>query len=501
MAKYNITNLNYIATGNNRSFLNMDIVLDYEIYDYIHLLCAETQSSGYVTLGDAKTETNLCALHHDIGTEHGNGYWYPNKYIQHGESDMMPLSKEGFYEAIILNEQQEHYIETDPSNRKYIRLYLSCCTIEMKNKIAEFNRNRETFNCTYLLDNAMNDKNVIQSQSSLAKNMYDIRDVTIQKQGTHESKNTELYNTSYHHDIYVPTMLEHPIGFCQANLNNEYLNDAVLITQNTQQSPYDLKTTLLSTRGDYTTDTFYNSNIEPNNDKTYTYCTKTEREDFGYSLTPRRNYMNISKAYIVDLPVNSALVPGQAHANDVADYDDGQIYYLRLHTTKSAFNPQYSMEMSSTTSLANARTYCGIGTSGGRPYLKFYDDSTYVALSSDGKKLDHVTVRRANSKSGSFTDQTTTPYQKIEFLYPVDYANEAKHKSNVFTIGILSTNIGTLAQQINDKIEDGDDTDYDRELLDKLTTLSVDITHAIQDIVEHITPANTQLFDVYFKED
>lgn len=508
MAKYNITNLNYIATGSNRSFLNMDIELGYEIYDYVHLLCAETESSGFMNVGDAKNyrlngiENNLCALHHDIGTEQGKGYWYPNKYIRHGENDMSPLSKERFHEAIILNEQQDHFIETDPGQRKYIRLYLSCCTLEMKQKIAEFNRNREIYNCTYLLDNATNNKNVFYSRgSTLAKNMYDIRDVTIQKQGTHESKNPEMFGTDYHHDIYVPSMAQHPIGFVQANLDGEYLNDALMITQNLNFAPSDLKTTLLSSRGEYSNDTFYYSDILPNNGKTYTYCTKLEREDFGFALNPKRNYMGLSKAFIVDMPVDSAQVPGQSYANDVAKYDDGQIYYMRMHTTKSAFNPLYSMEMSSTTTLANARTYCGIGTSGGRPYLKYYDDVTYEALSSDGKNLENITAIRKNSKSGMATDTTTTPYQKIEYIYPVDYAGDAKHKSNVFTIGILSTNIGTLAQRVNDKIEDDTAQDTDYELLDKLNTLSADITHAIRDIVEMITPANTQLFDVYFKED
>ena len=76
----------------------------------------------------------------------------------------------------------------------------------------------------------------------------------------------------------------------------------------------------------------------------------------------------------------------QREANDIADYDEGLIYYLRMHTTKSAFNPQYTMEMSSTTSIMNARTYCGIGVCGGRPYLKYYDDSTYNSISAmDGE--------------------------------------------------------------------------------------------------------------------
>jgi len=42
MAKYNITDLNYIAVGANRCFINMDIQLGYQEYDYLHLLCAET---------------------------------------------------------------------------------------------------------------------------------------------------------------------------------------------------------------------------------------------------------------------------------------------------------------------------------------------------------------------------------------------------------------------------------------------------------------------------
>ena len=511
MAKYNITNLNYLATGNNRSFLNMDIELGYEIYDFVHLLCAETQSSGFVNLGDAinyrknGNDDNLCALHHDIGIEHGNGFWYPNKYIQHGESDLDPLSKENYYESIILNEQQDHYVETDPEQRKYIRLYLSCCTNELKQKIQQFNRDREMVNCTYLLDHAENDKNLFKTIShdtnSHVKDMYDIRDVTIKKQGTHGQKNSELFNTDYHHDIYAPQQTQHPIGFCQTNLDSEYLNDTIMMTQNIGMSNYDLKTDLMSTRGDYSSDTFFKSKITDNVGYTYTYCEKNDRQNFGQAIEPKRNYIGISKSYLVDMPVDSAQVPGQHEANDIADYDEGLIYYLRMHTTKSAFNPQYTMEMSSTTSIMNARTYCGIGVCGGRPYLKYYDNSTYNSISAMDGELQHVITQRCNSKSGSAVDNTTTPFQKIEYLYPTDYVNEAKHKSNVFTVNILSTNIGTIATDLNEKIQDNTATPDEYDLMSKLNTLSLDISHAIRDIVEHITPANTQLFDVYFKED
>ena len=82
-----------------------------------------------------------------------------------------------------------------------------------------------------------------------------------------------------------------------------------------------------------------------------------------------------------------------------------------MHTTKSAYNSTYSMEMPNNTTLARARTYCGIGVSGGRPYLKYYDDSTYSALSVDDKDgLALVDTKWENSTSGSKFDKSSKPF-------------------------------------------------------------------------------------------
>lgn len=75
MARYNITGINYAALGEHRSFINLDLELDYELYDLVHLLCAETGTSGYASLG-AKSAGDLSALSVDIGTEHGEGFWH-----------------------------------------------------------------------------------------------------------------------------------------------------------------------------------------------------------------------------------------------------------------------------------------------------------------------------------------------------------------------------------------------------------------------------------------
>ena len=141
----------------------------------------------------------------DIGTEQGEGYWYPTNYIKKAATTSGrtkknidgALSKENYYEQVILNERQSGFIETDSSSKRYIRLYLSCCTIEMKQKIAEFNKAREKVNCTYVadIDNFGNNKNNITcisdklgqdeigqevNMTAKCKNLYDIEDVTIQ---------------------------------------------------------------------------------------------------------------------------------------------------------------------------------------------------------------------------------------------------------------------------------------------------------------------------------
>ena len=55
MAKYNITSLNYIASGVNRSYINMDLQLDYGLFDYLHLLCAETRTSAYASTDERRS--------------------------------------------------------------------------------------------------------------------------------------------------------------------------------------------------------------------------------------------------------------------------------------------------------------------------------------------------------------------------------------------------------------------------------------------------------------
>lgn len=81
MAKYNVTNLNYIAVGPGKTLINADLELGYQIYDRIHFLSAEDQTSGYATMSNKNAGIISALSCHDIGTEQGLGYYYPSEYI------------------------------------------------------------------------------------------------------------------------------------------------------------------------------------------------------------------------------------------------------------------------------------------------------------------------------------------------------------------------------------------------------------------------------------
>lgn len=156
------------------------------------------------------------------------------------------------------------------------------------------------------------------------------------------------------------------------------------------------------------------------------------------------DYRGVEYSYIVDLPVG----PKSTLVSDKANYDDGVAYFSNLYIGKNAYNSQYSMQMSSTMKLENCRTYVGIGSCAGIPYLKYYDDASYEVLSSqlDDPKLSAVKLsclktRKLNSVTGSPNDTITKPFQKIEYLHPVWYNEATKHKSNLFSVELSGTGI------------------------------------------------------------
>lgn len=491
----------------------MDIELEYQLYDLVHLLCAESETSGYPSI-DAKHggEDGLSALSVDIGTENGIGKWLKTNYIEKGNDE--PLSKELCAVGIILNEQQDLFQETDSQKKDYIRLFLSCCTDEMKEKIYKFNESRLHTNMTFLADNTSNDKNNLTCNGVKIYPLYDIKDVSLKRLGASTQQNLSITKTDRHHNVYVPDLLDEPLGFCQSNADKGYLNDVVLLTPGTSKAPYFL-------RSSYTKDIGLSSSLSEGQTNYTTYLSSSDLPTYTYrsssstkSLSPLErfkpvvNYRGVDYSYIVDLPVGQK----STIISEKANYDDGVVYFQNLFIGKNAYNSQYSMQMSSMMKLENCRTYVGIGSCAGTPFLKYYDDSSYEVLSSQledpmlsAKTLSGLATRKVNSVTGTPNDTITKPFQKIEFVHPVQYNEATKHKSNLFSVQLSGTGIETEYEKTKDSInqtlargEVPPLSAYQKKK--KLENLKFDIENAIKDIAKNVAPANTQLFNVRFSD-
>jgi hypothetical protein len=114
MAKYNITSLNYIASGSSRSYINMDVCLGYELFDYLHFLCSEINTSAFPSTDARKNghPSALSAVSVDIGTEQGDGDWKKTNYIKKATDEA--LSRELCAVGVVLNEEQDLFVETNP---------------------------------------------------------------------------------------------------------------------------------------------------------------------------------------------------------------------------------------------------------------------------------------------------------------------------------------------------------------------------------------------------
>lgn len=490
----------------------MDIELEYQLYDLVHLLCVENETSGYTSIEAKNKEEPLEALSVDIGTENGVGKWIKTNYIQKGNNE--PLSKELCSVGIILNEQQNLFQETDSSKKDYIRLFLSCCTDEMKEKIHKFNESRLHTNMTFLADNTDNNKNNLTCNGVKIYPLYDIKDVSLKRLGSSTQTNMSIPKTDRHHNVYVPELPSDPLGFCQSNADTGYLNDAVLLTPGTNKSPYFLRTSYTKDIGlssstlegqvNYTT--YLSSTDLP----TYTYRSSSNNENLHPldRFQPTINYEGVKYSYIVDLPVGQK----STVVSEKSTYDDGVAYFSNLFIGKNAYNPQYSMQMNSQLKLENCRTYIGIGSCGGIPFLKYYDDTSYEVISSqlDNSKfqsdaLSCLKTRRINSVTESANDTVTKPFQKVEFIHPIQYTEATKHKSNLFSVALSGTGIETEYENTKDTINQilmsgGTPPLSAYQKKKRLENLKFDIENAIKDIAKNVVPANTQLFNVRFSD-
>lgn len=120
-------------------------------------------------------------------------------------------------------------------------------------------------------------------------------------------------------------------------------------------------------------------------------------------------------------------------------YDKGDVYAQQIDLAKNMYDSLYSMNMPLSTSIRECRQYCGINSSNGNIYLKFYDNKNYQQISSR-TDLDTGIVETRMEADG----KTRFPFQKVEMYLPNSFKTASTHKSNLFSVKIKKKGIERL---------------------------------------------------------
>ena len=162
-------------------------------------------------------------------------------------------------------------------------------------------------------------------------------------------------------------------------------------------------------------------------------------------------------------------------SHETLDFRSGDVYGTS-NPVKATYDGTYTTT-GKNTDLSSAREYVGVMESGGNVYLKFRDDVGYSGGTSE--KDGNTTVVDPDSQIPMYK------YQKIERYNPSKVTRVARHKSNLFSIRVINSGISMERN----------------EEYGQLSAIRNDIENAIRQIVDNITPVNTQLFKVYFEDD
>lgn len=165
------------------------------------------------------------------------------------------LAEESDAELVILNEQQHTYVEdkTQPdiwsspkTVRKWIRAYLSCCTIEEKRRLRKFAESAVCYDKTYEIeryDSHDHDMNELDGKKTVMP-LYEMDDICVKSK-------SKIWNDVVHdfdedtprktEDIYLPDDA-HVTSFCQIG------SDAFLLTRAVEDQPSYLQSSFAAER-------------------------------------------------------------------------------------------------------------------------------------------------------------------------------------------------------------------------------------------------------------
>ena len=491
MSQYSVKRINYVASGKDRTFINMDTCLDVDgIRDYVHLLAQE----GFIHPGDptlsdvlleqrggdfyktrfleaCSTEGVLCADHPDADNVDGpisahEAFW--NDHVLSTRLSAYALN--GSVSSIFLNEQQQYYNEISSSDVKYVRLHLSCCTDDYRKRLLDFYNSSLRYSATYVIEHNQvdGDMNQVGMASGAVRPMYEIADICIKSKNPLQHSNlvdfdgTASSAPTRTEDFYLPDSAE-VTGFCQID------DHVYMMTKSTGDSP-------LYARVDKGVARLCSEQLS-----TYLYVLLADTGASSYSqylssvpaerfFASPRDFGRVQCNYVAKAPMSS-IVKGFGSTK----YGNDNLY-AGIFSTKSAYDSSYSMSMPSDSVLSGCREYSEVNSCAGRPYLKFDDCVTYAERAGQVVK----------------TVPSVRSYPKIESLNPVASRSAKAHKSCFFSVNILDSEMAGLKYD-SSSVKPGV-KDFNKLKMQ----IRHDITEAVRQIVRNVCPVQTQLFEVQF---
>lgn len=181
----------------------------------------------------------------------------------------------------------------------------------------------------------------------------------------------------------------------------------------------------------------------------------------------KRDLKNVLHNYIVEIP----------EAKSYNDYIKGYIQ-CDMMVAKNHLDYSYTMNMDELFNLSACREYCNIDVCGDQLYMTYRDNVDYTSninSSTTESNVEQILMTRHRSPYG---------YQHVEVINSWNRwdGTTAKHKSSMFSLRLIDTglNESTIDEQAKIKLREN-------------------VQKNVKSIIENITPANCQLFNIYFE--
>lgn len=311
-------------------------------------------------------------------------------------------------------------------------------------------------------------------------------------------------------DLYAPHLSSNPVGFCTVvNSNSKVVSYGM--SELTTASPIIKGTNLRDTRkdrmGGLTNSMYWNYKMIESGNKTYlgiplsnlTFADTTSDDEISSELPdsyfqflqsygklstdmvstlfdPKYNLDGVCRNYIYQISL------GGSTTKTYNDFNSGDINGDFV-ISKTPYDSEYSMDMSTVSEIKNARHYDGIGTVGGRVFFKYHDDINFKHESDQelSTSLSHE-VQNLSTTMSTNADKENN-FQRVEMLDSISqFKSVSQHKSNLFSIKIRK-----LFDNITDEV-----------ISNNLSKIKADINRRISKIVDSFAPAHTQLFDIIY---